>query len=953
MLQYHLLELSPYCWIAVIVMSLYAHTRQRQQHQQQNQSQSMEDADTIATPVMSNRISPIHPDDLPPILTLSVPQMEPRFSSPHEAPIVMKSLQSYNRLGLDLDQQPGETTTTTTTTQIPTTICLDTFNNHMLGAASATTASQQILFQIAVQMAVQLTPLVKNKIRRAFYQWYAQQQDQLQQQTPPVKLLHWNGHGPGFTTGTTGTTGTDITGTTVIRRRAASPTKAIGVVRGIPNYGQTCFLNSVLQALASLDCMTHYLEHLVHVQQNRLQYLQHHQLHSDNSPHIYAPSAAVTPPLCQTLLDLLHQINGTSTTASSSSSSFSWSTRRRIDPRPILRAVGQHHAQFRARYGAQVNAEQQDSQELLQAVMDLIIVPSQPPLQSQPQLSSTECNDNNNNNNNKSALSLLQPSFMPVDWCGTQSTIRIDDSARHPPCNEPNTISLWAVIQQKRLQQKEKRERQQQRRLLPVPNACSPSTVTNFAVSHHQLQQQWQQPDRQPNTAVSPVAPTPLLQPPEEKKQELEDDFDDDDDDDDDDYHGNMNAVDGDLLDEAQFEAFIPDDASEDELYQESPVVAENDSEQDISDLYYDEWDDDISALSKAMQIMRTTTSSITPSPLSGWCASALLCRTCRRVRPLQNTPFLDVPVVPTAVSQYFVAAATSQRHRLRLGDPPIKPGAKEPPCLLEECLEDFSSIERVHDVECKNCTIQAEIREQENEKEWQEQTLRNLLQSRRSKRSSSVGSSTDGDASARTNVDADNGTKEFQHLHQELCAINSRLEVLRKIDPDGDAPIPAGHGDRDVDNDSTDFVQLKRSDAFKCLLLSRLPAVLSIHVQRRYFNPTTGQESKTMQHVIFPEILDVAPYCAYGGAAVQPEAPFAGTVDPHQAPVLTIAPIPYRLVAVIEHRGGAHSGHYVCFRRDPNSDGWLWISDETVRPCDWTVVRQCQAYMLFYEALG
>ena len=222
---------------------------------------------------------------------------------------------------------------------------------------------------------------------------------------------------------------------------------------------------------------------------------------------------------------------------------------------------------------------------------------------------------------------------------------------------------------------------------------------------------------------------------------------------------------------------------------------------------------------------------------------------------------------------------------------------------------------------------------------------------------------------SANDSADPENnGTEEFKHLREELDSIESRLDRLRQMDPDDDTPIPAGNGDHlgnggtgsghDHNDDSSGHVPLKRSDAFKCLLLSRLPAVLSIHVQRRYFDPATGQESKTMQHVIFPEILDVAPYCAYAGAAIRPEAPFAGTVRQNQHHrVLTSAvmtPIHFRLMAVIEHRGGAHSGHYVCFRRDPNDDdGWLWISDETVRPCDWMIVRQCQAYMLFYEALG
>ena len=71
--------------------------------------------------------------------------------------------------------------------------------------------------------------------------------------------------------------------------------------------------------------------------------------------------------------------------------------------------------------------------------------------------------------------------------------------------------------------------------------------------------------------------------------------------------------------------------------------------------------------LTKAMEIMMTTTCSTTPSPLSGWCGSALMCASCRHVRPIQNVPFLDIPVVPTAVSHYG-------------SHPAISPGARKPP---------------------------------------------------------------------------------------------------------------------------------------------------------------------------------------------------------------------------------------------------------------------------------
>jgi ubiquitin C-terminal hydrolase len=110
---------------------------------------------------------------------------------------------------------------------------------------------------------------------------------------------------------------------------------------------------------------------------------------------------------------------------------------------------------------------------------------------------------------------------------------------------------------------------------------------------------------------------------------------------------------------------------------------------------------------------------------------------------------------------------------------------------------------------------------------------------------------------------------------------------------------------------------------------------------------------SKTAQHVIFPEYLNVGPYCAYGGSLTA-DAQWAGTspTSSSWSGRDTLRPINYRLMSVIEHRGGAFAGHYVAYRREAATDRWLYISDDTVRPIDWHIVRNCQAYMLFYEAM-
>ena len=111
------------------------------------------------------------------------------------------------------------------------------------------------------------------------------------------------------------------------------------------------------------------------------------------------------------------------------------------------------------------------------------------------------------------------------------------------------------------------------------------------------------------------------------------------------------------------------------------------------------------------------------------------------------------------------------------------------------------------------------------------------------------------------------------------------------------------------------------------------------------------------MQHVIFPEKLDLAPYCAYGGvhcSSSSGEASWSGTASnaTHRDEKRKKTLIQYKLMSVIEHHGNAYFGHYVSYRRDPLTGGWLCVSDETIRRVDWLDVQKCQAYMLFYEAI-
>ncbi|KAF9125183.1 hypothetical protein BG015_004940 [Linnemannia schmuckeri] len=69
-----------------------------------------------------------------------------------------------------------------------------------------------------------------------------------------------------------------------------------------------------------------------------------------------------------------------------------------------------------------------------------------------------------------------------------------------------------------------------------------------------------------------------------------------------------------------------------------------------------------------------------------------------------------------------------------------------------------------------------------------------------------------------------------------------------------------------------------------------------------------------------------------------------------------------YRLWSVVVHLGSHNSGHFVTYRRIPcsngdqssreasNEDKWWRISDEDVQIVEWTLVKNAEAYMLYYE---
>jgi len=172
--------------------------------------------------------------------------------------------------------------------------------------------------------------------------------------------------------------------------------------------------------------------------------------------------------------------------------------------------------------------------------------------------------------------------------------------------------------------------------------------------------------------------------------------------------------------------------------------------------------------------------------------------------------------------------------------------------------------------------------------------------------------------------------------LVEELTKAEKKLQQLKQMDPED---IEELHQLLSSDDDELSGLlggtkpkkRLVRGDAHKRLVLTRPPAILCIHVQRRFYDPVANRMSKTLQQVDFDEYLNLGPYCSnYNGTTA----------------------VPYKLQAVVEHQGNAFSGHYQTYRRRPDdSEKWVLVSDQDVGPRTLLQVKSSQAYMLFYEA--
>ncbi|KAF8081157.1 hypothetical protein N665_0902s0011 [Sinapis alba] len=239
-------------------------------------------------------------------------------------------------------------------------------------------------------------------------------------------------------------------------------------------------------------------------------------------------------------------------------------------------------------------------------------------------------------------------------------------------------------------------------------------------------------------------------------------------------------------------------------------------------------------------------------------------------------------------------------------------------PVSVERCLAHFTKPEILSDDNAWNC----------------ENCSKNLkLQRLREKRISKKEESRSSNGWLSENEDGVSGETDVSAMKQEPSDSSSSVK------DNGREANSANDSESEGEEDSEKLITVKR-DATKRVLVNKAPPVLTIHL-KRFSQDLRGRLSKLNGHVAFKEVIDLRQYMDSRCSGEEP-------------PV-------YRLAGLVEHSGTMRGGHYVAYVRgggkkvkesDSSSSVWYNVSDAHVRQVSLEKVMHSEAYILFYERI-
>ncbi|KAJ2727552.1 ubiquitin-specific protease ubp1 [Coemansia sp. Cherry 401B] len=239
----------------------------------------------------------------------------------------------------------------------------------------------------------------------------------------------------------------------------------------------------------------------------------------------------------------------------------------------------------------------------------------------------------------------------------------------------------------------------------------------------------------------------------------------------------------------------------------------------------------------------------------------------------------------------------------------------RTPVATVEECLAQYTAIDRLDDFKCRSCTIAATIA----------QTKRDIAACE-----SAMAKERDGSARRARRL-GDTAARLREQLGELEAALASNPEAeLRGIRLASPAP---GVSTRQT-------------------MIARPPRILVLHLSRSIYLPTGGT-AKNPAHVQLQPLLDVSPFATTGHISTSASAPISGAA--HAGEKARRRNCLFRLSAVVVHSGAHDSGHFCAYRcvRTGDAEQWFLVSDIRAVPVPLEAVLDAgNGYLLFYERI-
>ncbi|KAI4735870.1 cysteine proteinase [Aureobasidium sp. EXF-12298] len=303
----------------------------------------------------------------------------------------------------------------------------------------------------------------------------------------------------------------------------------------------------------------------------------------------------------------------------------------------------------------------------------------------------------------------------------------------------------------------------------------------------------------------------------------------------------------------------------------------------------------------KASDPVHQNTAAQRRNPLDGFLAQRVACTSCGFSEGLSMIPFNCVTV----------------------------PLGRNYSYKIEDCLNEYTSLEEITGVECARCT---------------------LLRTKSQLEQMTIG--------------PDQSIPSPVSLPPELRTMAlQRLQAVEQALADGDVSD-------DTLNKKCQIPKKSRVSSTKTrqAVVARAPQCLVVHVNRSVFDEYTGAQSKNLAEVTYPKMLNLGPWCL--GTTKTAGDQEEWRMNPSRSMIGSSgsdARTQYVLRAAVTHYGRHENGHYICYREHPEHirdadkntvskhtpTKWWRLSDDDVSAVSEDhVLGQGGVFMLFYERL-